>query len=83
MFSILYTSNQIYQSEFYSYTAYFQGSKPEKLRILTGALICPLIVFVISYLYLPGILANFAMSTNIEMMKDRALIEQVVCFQKF
>ena len=83
MSSLLYTANSIYNAELFSYNNYIKGSQTEYGSLLFGTIVCPLVTFLISIYYLPGILTAFSTATNIEMMKDRTLVEKVICYQKF
>lgn len=80
MVSVLYTANFIYHCELYSYENYEKGSKPDEIKIITGTIICPGIIFVLTYLQLPSLLTSYTMATSIEMMKDRELVEKTLCF---
>lgn len=83
MFSLLYAASMIYQSEALSYKAYEEGSRPKKIQILTGVIIAPAIIVFISFLELPKFLSQYAIATNVEMMKDRTNIERTLALQKF
>ena len=73
--SIVYSSLFVVYTGLYSYDNYVKGSQPDYLTILTGMFVCPFVLIATSYLFLPGILSCYAINTNIEMMKDRTLVE--------
>jgi hypothetical protein len=73
--SVVYCGSSVVHQGYYSYDIYVKGGSPEYLQMSVGMFVCPLVVFMTSFFFLPTILGTYSVNTNIEMMKDRAIVD--------